>query len=150
MIGYDPLNEPFPANIYKDPLLVVEHWRFDEEKLGPMFKKAYDKYQLHDSSKIMMFEGTQFPDIWGILGGIVWNIGYEKLPGGDDVTNQLLNDHSYCCQMGAEVCAKGEPPVSLKDKCYDWHKARIGTRAEDAERLKVPLIISEFGACYDS
>ncbi len=29
VIGYDPLNEPFPSNFYKDPTLVIEHWRFD-------------------------------------------------------------------------------------------------------------------------
>ena len=28
-----------------------------------------------------------------------------------------------------------------------WHEKRIGTRAKDAERLGVPLIITEFGAC---
>jgi len=31
-----------------------------------------------------------------------------------------------------------------------WHEKRVKTRAEDAERLQVPLIISEYGACLDS
>ena len=115
-----------------------------------MFKRAYDAYQSHDTSKIMMFEGSQFPDEWGVAGGIVFNTGYDSLPGGDNVNNQLLNDHTYCCQMGADVCSSGEPPISMKEECYKWHEARINTRAADAERLQVPLIISEFGACYDS
>jgi hypothetical protein len=38
----------------------------------------------------------------------------------------------------------------MGDECLAWHFKRISTRAEDARKLGVPLIISEFGACLDS
>lgn len=52
--------------------------------------------------------------------------------------------------MNMDVCAKGEPPLSLKAECKSFHDRRLAQRAADAERLAVPLILSEFGACYDS
>ena len=45
------------------------------------------------------------------------------------------------------MCPTNEPPVAEAAKCKRWHERRIGQRAEDAERLGIPLIISEFGAC---
>lgn len=96
----------------------------------------------------MWFEPGQYPDTLGVLGGAVIPVGFEKPPGaeiGSDL--HVLNDHSYCCQMGAKVCADGEPPMELAGECKMWHKARLEQRSRDAERLGVPLIISEFGAC---
>ena len=43
--------------------------------------------------------------------------------------------------------ATGEPALDRTADCLAWHEKRIGTRADDAERYGVPLIISEFGAC---
>ena len=37
--------------------------------------------------------------------------------------------------------------MALVAKCRMWHEYRIGTRKNDAERLGVPLMITEFGAC---
>lgn len=48
------------------------------------------------------------------------------------------------------MCLTGEPPLEKAQECYDWHELRLNTRAQDAERYGVPLIISEFGACLDS
>lgn len=99
----------------------------------------------------MMFEGTQQPDTIGLGPGFIKPVGYQSLPGGDDKANlHALNDHTYCCQMNAEACATGEAPLSLKDDCQSWHERRLIQRSLDAERLHVPLIISEFGACGNS
>ena len=48
------------------------------------------------------------------------------------------------------MCATGEAPLNKSDECLGWHQLRIGTRSEDAQRYKIPLIISEFGACTAS
>jgi len=100
-----------------------------------------------------MFEPGQFPDMLG-LGpeAVVWHTGFETPPGGKiGSANHVLNDHTYCCQLGASECAKtGEPQAKDAEKCYDLHTKRIGTRAEDAKTLGVPLIMSEFGACMDT
>jgi hypothetical protein len=52
--------------------------------------------------------------------------------------------------MNADVCDKGEPPLSLRGECQSFHDRRLAQRSLDAERLGVPLFLSEFGACYDS
>ena len=30
VVGYDPINEPFPSNVFADPSLVVEPGKFDK------------------------------------------------------------------------------------------------------------------------
>ena len=43
-----------------------------------------------------------------------------------------------------------EPRADKGVECMFWHEKRLKTRAKDAERLGIPLIVSEFGACMDS
>lgn len=98
-----------------------------------------------------MFEGTQGPDTVGIETGYILPVGYEELPGGAEKNHvQMLNEHTYCCQMNMDVCAEGEPPLNLKSECQSFHDRRLKQRDEDAKRLGVPLILSEFGACYNT
>lgn len=61
---------------------------------------------------MMFFEAAQFPDTMGVLGGIVNELGFTELPGGDKNTaTHVLNDHTYCCQKSADMCETGEPPL---------------------------------------
>lgn len=48
------------------------------------------------------------------------------------------------------MCDTGEPPIENAEECLIWHKKRIGTRADDAKRYGLPLIVTEFGACTGS
>ncbi len=102
----------------------------------------------------MFFEAAEFPDEIGLTHdfGIVNHLGFTEAPGGvDHLDVQVLNDHTYCCQLSASMCSVGgEPPLSEAETCLGWHKKRIGTRSEDAERYGLALIISEFGACMGS
>lgn len=82
VIGYDPINEPFPSNFFKDPALALIPGTFDRELLQPMYKRSYDTYQKHDKTKIMFFESAQYPDEEGIFGGIIFNLGFTEAPGG--------------------------------------------------------------------
>ena len=98
----------------------------------------------------MWFEPFPFPDELGVLGGQVFHVGYQKPPGGEIGSNvHVLNDHTYCCQAGLKACPNGEPNVdgNWPQKCNKFHTKRISKRSEDAERLGVPLVITEFGAC---
>lgn len=96
----------------------------------------------------MWFEPTVFGDIIGAAGGIVTPVGFEIPPGGEiGSKNHVLNDHSYCCQLSAHACPDGEPLVEWAAKCRQWHEKRIETRVLDAERLGLPFMITEFGAC---
>lgn len=40
--------------------------------------------------------------------------------------------------------------MSLKEQCGSFHQRKLDQRNKDAQKLNVPLIISEFGACFDS
>lgn len=152
MVGYDPLNEPFPSNILTDPSLFLEPGKFDKVGLEPLYKRAFNEaYQPADPTKIMFFEPGEFPDEIGILGGFVFNLGFTAPPGGEKGSAlHVLNDHSYCCQLDPFICATGEPDITKMEECKAWHYKRVGTRAEDAERYGIPLFISEFGACLNS
>jgi endoglycosylceramidase len=147
VVGYDPLNEPFPANPARDPLLFTPG-HMDQKYLAPLYEQVYEKYQSHDANQQMWFEPVPFPDEAGILSGYVFPVGFQSPPGGDMGSNKhVLNDHTYCCQLSSNECKTGEPQVEHADKCLKWHEKRIGQRAKDAERLGVPLVITEFGAC---
>ena len=84
VIGYDPINEPMPSNIYTEPSLFLEHGKFDREILQPLYKRSYDVYQKYDQSKAMFFEAAEFPDEIGIFGGFVFNLGFTQAPGGKE------------------------------------------------------------------
>lgn len=49
------------------------------------------------------------------------------------------------------MCAEtGEPLLKYAKECLDWHKHRIYQRDEDAKKLGIPFVLSEFGACMDT
>jgi endoglycosylceramidase len=147
VIGFDPLNEPYVGNWIKNPSMVLPG-RFDKQRLAPMYERVFKRYYANDNNAIMFFEPGTFPDVLGYMGGIIVPVGFEVPPGGEfGSRNHVLNDHTYCCQLSSTACATGEPDVNLASECYDWHEKRIGTRSDDAKRLGLPLIISEFGAC---
>jgi len=96
----------------------------------------------------MWFEPVPFPDEIGVMQGLVFPVGFEVPPGAQIGSNKhVLNDHTYCCQLSGNECATGEPQVAHAVQCREWHESRIGQRSRDAERLGVPLVITEFGAC---
>lgn len=150
VIGYDPLNEPSPGNNVKDPTLRIPGV-MDRKHLAPTYAKIFDKYIKNDDKAMMWFEPVTDPDVDGWTdGGSIYPVGFETPPGGKiGSANHVLNDHTYCCQLGGDPspCASGEPDPALADECLVWHKKRIGTRSLDAERLGVPYHITEFGAC---
>ena len=147
VMGFDPLNEPYVGNFLKNPSLMMPG-NFDKNRLAPMYSRVFEKYYANDNDSIMFFEPATYPDVIGLFGGIIVPVGFEKPPGGEiGSPNHVLNDHTYCCQLSPDACATGEPDLNLASECYDWHTKRIGMRSADAERLGLPLIISEFGAC---
>lgn len=152
VVGYDPLNEPFPSNFINDLSLIYSPGKFDRVGLQPLYTRAFNEaYKPADESKIMFFETTQFPSTIGILGGLVVNVGFTAPPGASIGSDKhVLNDHSYCCQLSPEICATGEPDLARAPECREWHEKRVATRSDDARALGVPLFISEFGACLNS
>lgn len=153
VIGYDPFNEPWPADIYYEPTLLFEFHKFDHAVLQPMYKRVHSTIRQNDDSKIIFFEPAQFPDTFPTERGDVNNVGFDDTPGGVEYHNrESLNDHSYCCQAIINVCNNeyGEPSEKMSNRCRNFHFNKASTRREDADRLGIPLLFSEFGACSNT
>lgn len=136
-------------NNFDDLIKTVWPGSFDQNDLTPLYERIYADYSAVDAENIMFFEPGQFPDE---IPGIVFHLGFKTPPGGViGSSTHVLNDHTYCCQLNPSICSEtGEPHPDSADKCLAWHQQRITTRDQDAKKLGIPLIISEFGACMDS
>ena len=79
------------------------------------------------------------------FGGLVAETGIYEAP-----SQGVLDEHLYCCHMEGGICDDGEIPLSRLAECKLYHEKKLATRKRDASRLKVPIMISEWGACSDS
>lgn len=106
----------------------------------------------------MYFEPYVFPDIMPMkvagyqISKLVRPVGFENPPGAEyGSPNHALNAHTYCCQLNHDVClAAGEPEPGSEQDCLEWHENRLGVRNDDAKRLGIPLVVTEFGACMNT
>ena len=62
----------------------------------------------------------------------------------------MLDEHLYCCLMQGSMCDEGELPHNRLDDCKGFHHRKMLYKKKDADRLKVPIFITEWGACSDS
>lgn len=151
VVGFDPLNEPYPGNNFAN-IGLNKPGVVDETLLQPMYAKIFEKYQAAGGNNAMWFEPVQVPDEIpspdGEHGGWQFPVGFTTPPGADIGSNKhVLNDHTYCCVLNPKICAEGEPDLAYASKCEDWHNSRFEQRYADAQRLEVPFFLSEFGAC---
>jgi len=77
VIGYDPINEPWPANFYKEFSLFYDQTKFDTTYLFPLLKRVHKAIRFYDNEKIIFFEPAQFPDSFPMFGGIVASKGFN-------------------------------------------------------------------------
>ena len=56
VLGYDPINEPFPSPFYMNPTYLAVPGKFDRTFLQPLEKQCFETYQKWDDSKIMFWE----------------------------------------------------------------------------------------------
>ena len=133
VIGYDPLNEPqWSWNGLS--ALVDEIWdgAMPKTQLGPMYTNIYEKLSAQDPNAKLWFEPAPAETFR--------HSNFEKPPGGEiGSRNHVLNDHSYC-----SFNPMFEWPCKL---FHDWH---IGMRVLDADELKIPFFMTEFGSCDNS
>jgi endoglycosylceramidase len=161
VIGYDPLNEPLPSWDGVEHLLteVLPTGGFDVNLLQPLYASIYEVLQEPDKNATLWFEPGQMFDWLNLRVGDIqvleWirPLGFTEPPGGEiGSKTHVLNDHSYCCQMGIDICntPTGEPKAEVMDECRDFHNKRIQQRTDDAVKLGVPLFIGEFGSCENT
>lgn len=75
MIGFDPLNEPYPGNNIAD-LTLNRPGKVDKKYLAPMYERIFDAWTAENPNGVMYFEGVQFPDFLPIFGGQVFSTGF--------------------------------------------------------------------------
>ena len=149
VVGYDLINEPLAANMFTEPWTAIPGVN-DHVNLQRLYENTQDVIRENDNETIIFFEPIQ-GDLLPLLGGMVFPIGFNDTPGGAEYLDRVvLNDHSYCCQMSTSVCASGEPPLDKATECAKFNFARVTSRAIDARDLGVGLMITEFGACFNT
>eukprot|EP00354_Favella_ehrenbergii_P000910 CAMPEP_0170464092 /NCGR_PEP_ID=MMETSP0123-20130129/8954_1 /TAXON_ID=182087 /ORGANISM="Favella ehrenbergii, Strain Fehren 1" /LENGTH=318 /DNA_ID=CAMNT_0010729679 /DNA_START=608 /DNA_END=1564 /DNA_ORIENTATION=- len=147
VVGYDPLNEPFPANPARDPMLFLPG-HMDKKYLDPMYSKLFETYQKNDPAQSMWFEPGPFPDSLGFFGGYIFPVGFKTPPGGAYGSDKhVLND----TRIAASSASPSARLVSPRSPTLT--SAATGTIKASAPELEtpkdsaLPLFISEFGAC---
>jgi endoglycosylceramidase len=142
IVAYDLLNEPWPGGFYEFPEYLVAGVT-DHTFLQDFYFNLSEVVRNNTQSPFLAIEPTQLPDTFS---KDVFPVGFTQLP-----FKSLLNDHTYCCEVGPDMCLNGEPSLqNASTVCRDFHKRKVNIRALDAERLGVGLVFTEFGACSGS
>ena len=148
ILGYDLWNEPAPGGPMEDIKSFIPG-RPDIKDILPVYRKVDTELRQIKPNYILFFENTPVPDILPIFGGLFLGSMDEK-PAGDDVP-QVYNFHTYCCLSGTDTCAHGEASYDKSIKvCPTFHQKQFKKEIKTAEKLNVPMFLSEFGACSDS
>jgi len=150
VIGLDLWNEPWAGNIFIEASPFIPGYSTNKH-LIPFYNKLYNELKKIDPEFIYLLETVPFPDTLPFFGGYSMG-GFNKVPLGNDLLEyQALNLHSYCCMAKSDACDSGEPlfedTLSL---CPSFHKRKLAKNKYQADKLGIPLIITEFGACSDS
>lgn len=149
VVAYDPLNEPAPAG--RDlPDFLGNLWpgNLDKNKIAPLYTDIYKAYSKIDEGSIMAFEPTPLPP------DALFNMGFQTPPGGEvNSAHHIMNEHTYCCGPLTTIC--NEPSTNAleigfwKTFCNYFIEYKLMRMGQDAKNLKIPLLVSEFGACTD-
>ena len=149
VIGYDLWNEPFPADFYNNLKQLIPG-NADNDYLLPFYRKIDKGIREIDDQYIMMFEPTPFPDVLPFFGGIVTG-GFREAPLAPEFNDrQVLNMHTYCCQISASACATGEPTLEISGTCRKHHFNKLKFLEDFGKKHNMSTILTEFGACKNS
>ena len=142
IIAYDLLNEPWPGGFYEFPEYLVPGVT-DHTYLQDFYFNLSQIIRPNTQIPFLAIEPTQLPDT---MSKDIFPVGFTSLP-----DKSILNDHSYCCEIGLDMCVNGEPSYeNATTVCRAFHKRKVEVRSLDAERLGVGLVFTEFGACSGS
>lgn len=116
----------------------------------PVYRKLDAEYRKVDPDYILFFKNMPFPDHLPLMGGLILRRFTERV-NPDKLNNEVYNVHNYCCLSGPTVCSDPEPGLEYsKSQCPEYHKRKFAQNIRDAKNINVPLILTEFGACYNN
>eukprot|EP00767_Chilomastix_cuspidata_P003716 gnl/Chilomastix_cuspidata/384.p1 GENE.gnl/Chilomastix_cuspidata/384~~gnl/Chilomastix_cuspidata/384.p1 ORF type:complete len:533 (-),score=181.80 gnl/Chilomastix_cuspidata/384:1445-3019(-) len=136
VIGYDIINEPFPGDVYSDPLALIDSADFDAEVLQPFYQEIITTIREEDPNHIIFFEP---------LVTAAEHTGFDEGGPGAAVgvpqAQQAYSFHIYCALQNSSA-----DPISRLG-CDVLDTALFDEKVNDFRGLMgVGGIMSEFGA----
>eukprot|EP01112_Ceratiomyxa_fruticulosa_P020687 TRINITY_DN712_c0_g1_i4.p1 TRINITY_DN712_c0_g1~~TRINITY_DN712_c0_g1_i4.p1 ORF type:complete len:514 (+),score=101.67 TRINITY_DN712_c0_g1_i4:1010-2551(+) len=133
VIGYELINEPWPGDIYTDPLLLIEPGYADKKNLVPLYTALNSVVRKNDDEHIIFFEKLT-TDVLGAR-------GMTSGPGGEEYNDrQVFSYHIYC----APTTRGGDPEHIYECDAENWIMYQVDI--EDLARLGTGGFMTEFGA----
>lgn len=143
VLGYELINEPWPGNVVKDPLLFVPG-EVGTNILQPFYDKIFSAINDVDNTTMIFYE----PVTWGmILHGDKFGSGFHYVPGGDTQTSRgVLSFHYYCWFAG--TYDQNPFPWWLRNLCDKmFFPDVLKSVAKDVGDTGGSLFLTEFGLC---
>ena len=133
VLGYEILNEPSFADVYKNWWEIIDFGYGDSHFLQPFYKKLHEYIREVDDESLIFFENIVF----------AMTVGFTEGPGGEEYNDrQVYSYHVYC----------GFTPVNvfMKYGCQgiDWFQAH--QKLSKAKELGFGTFLTEFGALYNT
>jgi endoglycosylceramidase len=130
VLGYELLNEPWAGDVYQSPRNLLPQL-VERQYLQPLYEHAHSAIRAVDNETIVFFEGLTID---------YWTSGFSSGPGGAAFNDrQALAYHIYCP-------AQNTSSVVRQMACDAVDDLFLAQRRNDAARLGVGLVMTEFGA----
>jgi len=151
--GYELINEPFPGDIFHDPLLLLPG-EAGRRNLMPAYNEVAAAIRKEDDETIVMFEpltwGMIFPTAEGVLPRIAGS-GFDSVPGGAAYANRSAFSFHYYCWLAqgiSEQKPSSAPYAPLqKAECDRAFGPLVFDSVEDSiAHIGGASIMTEFGA----
>lgn len=136
LLGYEIMNEPLGANLYKNPADFALPGQSNNKYLLPAYKKVYEAIRKYDPINLIFYQPSIF-DVFG--GGFYETIGDET-----EKSRQVFSYHIYC----PLVDDFGEPVSPTF--CREFDQLQIASKEMNTQKMKVGAMMTEFGALSNS
>jgi len=143
VLGYELINEPWPGNVFSDPLLFFPA-QAGSKNLQPLYDQLADAIDKVDKKTMIFYE----PVTWGmILTGKTLGSGFTHVPGGDKMRDRAVFSYHYYCWFAGSF-DKNPFPIWLRDLCdHLFFPHVIETVVEDTKATGGGMFLTEFGLC---
>eukprot|EP00746_Dinoflagellata_sp_MGD_P068224 gnl/MRDRNA2_/MRDRNA2_28117_c0_seq1.p1 gnl/MRDRNA2_/MRDRNA2_28117_c0~~gnl/MRDRNA2_/MRDRNA2_28117_c0_seq1.p1 ORF type:complete len:553 (-),score=85.00 gnl/MRDRNA2_/MRDRNA2_28117_c0_seq1:48-1706(-) len=153
IVAYELINEPFPGDIYRDPLLLVPGVA-GSRSLQAAYDTVAKAIRSIDDTTVIMYEpvtwGMVFPTFNGTVGKMVGS-GFSHVPGGPLYVNHSAYSYHYYCWLGRTKNSSDGYSWLKRTACDS--RSGLGPRVFESVRetrrsLGGASFMTEFGGVY--
>jgi endoglycosylceramidase len=141
VLGYELLNEPWPGDIYADPLRLIPGVG-GRENLMPLYDRTSKTIRQFDNESLIFYE----PVTWSVMSSSVqFGTGFDHPPGNDS-ERTVLSWHYYCWLTDFFPF----PLDPIDKKICDQVQLTASFEAVNVDMLSLgngPSFLTEFGEC---